>query len=92
MVVVLGERERGALELCGDRRQPEAGDVEQRGEALIRDLDVDVLEMDRVAEVLGGSIEWLRYESGSGGDGRMHIKALSSEVETGSRNSASRNG
>ena len=26
-------------------------------EALVRDLDVDVLEMNRVAEILGGAVE-----------------------------------
>ena len=38
-------------------RQPESGSIEQRGETLVGDLDVDVLEVNRVAEVLGGAIE-----------------------------------
>jgi hypothetical protein len=40
-------------------RQPETRHVEQLREALVRNLDVDVLEMDRVAEVLGGAVELL---------------------------------
>jgi hypothetical protein len=32
---------------------------------LIRDLDIDVLEMDRVAEILGGTIELMRHGCGS---------------------------
>ena len=45
--------------------EPEARDVEQSGEALVRDLDVDVLEMDRVAEIFSGPIELLGHGCGS---------------------------
>src|SRR5438067_392130 len=45
--------------------KPEARDIEQRGQALIRHLDVDVFEMDRVAEVFGGAVEWLLHGCGS---------------------------
>nr|WP_245315645.1 hypothetical protein [Bradyrhizobium neotropicale] len=48
--------------------EPEPRDVKQAGEALIRDLDVDVLEMDRVAEILGGSVELLRHRAALGTD------------------------
>ena len=37
--------------------EPEARDIEQGGQALVGDCDVDVLEMDRVAEVFGGAVE-----------------------------------
>jgi hypothetical protein len=40
-------------------RQPEPRHIEQLRQPLVRDLDVDVLEMDRVAEVLGGAVELL---------------------------------
>jgi hypothetical protein len=33
---------------------------------LIWDPDIDVLEMDRVAEILGGTIELIRHGCGSG--------------------------
>jgi hypothetical protein len=39
--------------------QAEAGHVEQRRQPLVGDLDVDVLEMDGVAEVFGGAVEML---------------------------------
>jgi hypothetical protein len=41
----------------GIAREPEAGNVEQGGEPLVGDGDVDVLEMDDVADVLSGAIE-----------------------------------
>ena len=46
--------------------QPQPGDVEQRRQPLIGDLDVDVLEMDGVAEVFGGAVEWLLHGVGLG--------------------------
>jgi len=46
----------------GIARQPETGGVEQRGETLVGDLDVDVLEMDRVPEVLRGAVECLLHD------------------------------
>src|SRR3954451_11289505 len=67
--------------------EPKACDIEQRGEALVRDLDVDVLEMDRVAEIFFGSIELLRHGRGSdaGGvrsilDDRFHESGTELEV------------
>ena len=42
--------------------QPEAGDKEQRRQPLIGDGDVDMLEMDRVAEILCGAVEWLLHD------------------------------
>ena len=41
--------------------QPDSGDIEQRGEALVRHLHVDMLEMDGVAEIFCGAIEWLLH-------------------------------
>ena len=41
--------------------QPEAGDIEQRRQPLIGHRDVDVLEMDRVAEVFCGAVELLLH-------------------------------
>lgn len=45
--------------------EPKSRDVKQRRQALIGDLDVDMFEVDGVAEVLGGTIEGLVHESGS---------------------------
>ena len=109
MVIVFAEREFGAFEFLGDRRQPlqqrlaagdhdagmaakhlrracrqmklaladihphvgvghhqigiagqpEAGDIEQRRQALIGHEDIDVFEMDRVAEIFCGAVELL---------------------------------
>ena len=61
--------------------QPEAGDIEQRRQPLIGHRDVDVLEMDRVAEVFCGAVElavaWMRSSDGPtvtvvGGAKRAH--------------------
>ena len=41
--------------------EAEACAVEQRGDPLVRDRDVDVLEVDRIAEVLGGAVEGLGH-------------------------------
>ena len=41
--------------------QPEAGDIEQRGQPLVGHLHVDVLEMDGIAEVFGGAVEGLLH-------------------------------
>src|SRR5258708_13231849 len=46
----------------GITSQPEACDIEQGGQALIGHLHVDVFEMDRVAEILGGPVECLLHE------------------------------
>jgi hypothetical protein len=46
--------------------EPKACDVKQRRQPLIGDLDVDMFEMDGVAEVLGGTIEGLMHGCGSG--------------------------
>ena len=43
--------------------QAEARAVEQRGDPLVGDRDVDVLEMDGIAEVLGGAVEGLAIVS-----------------------------
>src|SRR3954471_3794467 len=43
--------------------QPEAGDIEQRRQPLIGDGDVDMLEMDRIAEILCGAVELLHDDS-----------------------------
>src|SRR5690348_6306407 len=43
--------------------QPEAGDVKQRRQPLVGDGDVDMLEMDRVAEILCGAVELLHDDS-----------------------------
>ena len=40
-------------------RQPEAGRIEQLRQPLVRHLHVDVLEMDRIAEVFCGAVELL---------------------------------
>ena len=48
----------------GIARQSEAGHVEQRRQTLIRHLNVDMFEMDRVAEVFSGAIEFVMH----GGD------------------------
>ena len=37
--------------------EPQPGDVEQRRKALVRDADVDVFKVDRVADVFGGAIQ-----------------------------------
>ena len=42
-------------------RQAEAGDIEQRCQMLVRYLNVDVFEMDRIAEVFGGAVEFLLH-------------------------------
>src|SRR5688572_21995981 len=39
--------------------QPEAGDIKQRRQPLVGDRDVDMLEMDRIAEILCGAVELL---------------------------------
>ena len=39
--------------------EPEPGDIEQRRQMLVGHLDVDVFEMDRIAEVFGGAVELL---------------------------------
>ena len=44
--------------------QPEAGDIEQGRQPLVGHLDVDVFEMDRVAEIFGGAVEWLLHGRG----------------------------
>ena len=43
----------------GVARQPEPGRIEQLRQPLVRHLHVDVLEMDRIAEVFGGAVELL---------------------------------
>ena len=45
--------------------QPETGDIEQGRQPLVGHLDVDVFEMDRVAEIFGGAVEWLLHGRGS---------------------------
>ena len=47
------------LDDAAGERQPEAGDVEQCRQTLIGYEDIDVFEMDRVAEIFGGAVEWL---------------------------------
>src|SRR5829696_7852008 len=42
--------------------QPEACDIEQRRQPLIGDGDVDMLEMNGVAEILCGAVEWLLHD------------------------------
>ena len=42
----------------GIARQPESDHIEERRELLIGDGDVDVLELDDIAEVLCGPVEW----------------------------------
>src|SRR5215212_3384673 len=49
----------------GIARQPEACDIEQRRQPLVGNGDVDMLEMDRVAEILGGAVEWLLHDDSS---------------------------
>src|SRR5436305_10571152 len=44
--------------------KPEACDIKQGGQALVRHLDVDVFEMDRVAEIFGGAVERLLHGCG----------------------------
>src|SRR5205823_875647 len=50
----------------GIAREPEPGHVEQRCEMLVRYGDVDVLEMNGIAEILGGAIECLGHGITSG--------------------------
>ena len=45
----------------GIAREPESRDVEQRGEPLVGDRDVDVFEMDDIAEIFGGAIVGLLH-------------------------------
>ena len=53
--------------------QPEPRDIEQCRQPLVGDLNVDVLEMDRVAEVLGGAVEIvLLHGCGSRGGRTRH--------------------
>src|SRR6478752_6068313 len=48
--------------------QPETGDIEQRRQPLVGDSDVDMLEMDRVAEILCGAVKLLHgYDPRVGG-------------------------
>ena len=47
--------------MYGSRVSPSPTHIEQRRQALVGDLDVDVLEMDRVAEVLGRAVECLLH-------------------------------
>ena len=47
----------------GIARQPEPDRVEQLRQALVRDLHVDVLEMDGVAEILGGAVEFFAWRA-----------------------------
>ena len=37
--------------------EPKPGDIKQRGQTLVGHLDVDVFEVDRVAEIFGGTVE-----------------------------------
>src|SRR5215510_808705 len=46
----------------GVARKAEPRDIEQRGEALVRDGDVHVLEVDGVAEIFSGAIESLLHD------------------------------
>src|SRR5437879_7862355 len=39
--------------------EPKPGDIEQRGQPLVRHRHVDMFEMDGVAEILGGAVELL---------------------------------
>src|SRR5204862_2041685 len=48
----------------GIAREPEASDVEQGGEPLVGDGDVDVFEVDDVAEIFGGAIIGLLHGGG----------------------------
>ncbi|MBA7480156.1 hypothetical protein ES707_15603 [subsurface metagenome] len=48
----------------GIARQPEARDVKEGGQALVRHLHVDVLKMDGIAEVFGGAVEGLLHDAG----------------------------
>ena len=41
--------------------QAEAGDIKQGRQPLVGDLDIDMFEMDRVAEVFGGAVEMLLH-------------------------------
>jgi hypothetical protein len=47
--------------------EPETGNIKQRGQVLVGYRHVDVFEMNRVAEVLGGTIELLLHGHGSEG-------------------------
>src|SRR5262249_31880663 len=50
----------------GVAREPKPGGIEQGRQPLVRDRDIDVLEVDGIAEVLGGAIEGLLHGDCSG--------------------------
>jgi hypothetical protein len=63
--------------------EPKSRDVEQGRQALIGHLDVDVLEMDGVAEIFCGSIELLRHGYALRLKGRIgHTRAEFPPAET----------
>ena len=45
----------------GIARQAEAGNVKQRRQTLVRYLDVDVFEMNRIAEVFSGAVKFMLH-------------------------------
>ena len=54
----------GADHDVGIARKPEPGDIEERRQPLIGDGDVDVLELEDIADILGGAVEaWLPWRS-----------------------------
>jgi hypothetical protein len=46
--------------------EPQSRDVKQTGQALIGNRHVDMFEMDRIAEIFGGTVELLMHGNGLG--------------------------
>jgi len=65
--------------------EPKPGHIKQCRQTLVRNLHVDMFEMDRVTKIFGGAIEFLVHGRGPGCGLPAQSIALSSEGDTGWR-------